>query len=162
MARKVLVDCGFECIRDEVKFTACGVLVNFEAVDQKGETWLFDVSGAFTVTKRPGLRRTDTLWKALGKATVLHSFVQRQPYPAAEADRRGRRGEPGKSDAPERSRTASPPRLVLLTTDKPARNSAGCRALREVTGPGKPIHDVIKMSDPDDMQRLREFALSRP
>jgi hypothetical protein len=30
------------------------------------------VSGGFT-SNRPGLRRTDVLWKALGKAAVLHS-----------------------------------------------------------------------------------------
>ena len=33
--------------------------------------WFFDVAGGFT-SNRPGLRRTDTLWKALGKAAVLH------------------------------------------------------------------------------------------
>jgi hypothetical protein len=40
-------------------------------MDQAGHKWAFDVSGAFT-SSRAGLRRTDTLWKALGKAAVLH------------------------------------------------------------------------------------------
>ena len=48
-----------------------GVEVNFIAHDQRGGRWYFDVSGGFTST-RPGLRRTDTLWKALGKASVIH------------------------------------------------------------------------------------------
>lgn len=72
MAQAVLVSSGFAHIREKVRFP-CGVEVNFEAVDQQGDKWLFDVSGAFSVTKRPGLRRTDTLWKALGRAAVLHS-----------------------------------------------------------------------------------------
>ncbi len=71
MAYALLHDCGFSGIVQNVKYS-CGVEVNFKANDQQGTTWLFDVSGAFSVTKRPGLRRTDTLWKALGKAAVLH------------------------------------------------------------------------------------------
>lgn len=72
MARAVLHSCGFRDINDNVP-RVCGAQVNFEAFDQQGGRWLFDVSGAFSVTQRPGLRRTDTLWKALGKAAVIHS-----------------------------------------------------------------------------------------
>ena len=128
MARIVLDQSGFRGIREKVKFP-CGVEVNFEAVDQNGQKWLFDVSGAFSVTQRPGLRRTDTLWKALGKASVLHSTGVAAP-------------------------------LVLLTTDKPAPNSSGHRALKAVTGPDKPVYDVIAMLNPDDVARLAELARS--
>ena len=72
MAKAVLHRAGFVRINDKVP-RVCGVQVNFEAFDQRGNRWLFDVSGAFSVTQRPGLRRTDTLWKALGRASVLHS-----------------------------------------------------------------------------------------
>jgi site-specific DNA-methyltransferase (adenine-specific) len=72
MAKAILIQCGFRRINEKVK-KPCGVEVNFEALDQSGRRWFFDVSGAFSVTQRPGLRRTDTLWKALGKAAVLHS-----------------------------------------------------------------------------------------
>lgn len=72
MAEALLRRCGFRGIETKVK-KRCGVEVNFEAFDQAGRKWFFDVSGAFSVTQRPGLRRTDTLWKALGKAAVLHS-----------------------------------------------------------------------------------------
>jgi site-specific DNA-methyltransferase (adenine-specific) len=47
-----------------------GVEVNFTARDSKGQLWFFDVTGSFT-THRSGLKRTGTLWKALGKAAVL-------------------------------------------------------------------------------------------
>ena len=44
--------------------------VNTDQVD--GEQFYVDVSGAFT-TSRPGLMRTDTLWKMLGRIHVLQS-----------------------------------------------------------------------------------------
>ena len=69
IARGILDDCGFTDIIDDYRFRS-GVSVNFLASDRRGKRWMFDVSGAFTST-RPGLRRTDTLWKALGKAAVL-------------------------------------------------------------------------------------------
>ncbi len=86
VARAVLDQRGFRAIREKVKF-ACGVEVNFEATDQQGQAWLFDVSGAFTVTQRPGLRRTDTLWKAVGKASVLHSSGVDAPLVLLTTDR---------------------------------------------------------------------------
>jgi hypothetical protein len=36
------------------------------------------VSGGYT-SSRPGLRRNDTLWKALGKAAVLHAIRPEVP-----------------------------------------------------------------------------------
>ncbi len=129
IARALLQRQGFSDIRERVRFP-CGVEVNFQADDRRGRTWLFDVSGAFSVTQRPGLRRTDTLWKALGRAAVLHTV------------------EPGN-------------RLVLLTTDRPDPNSSGDRALKAVTGPGLPVHDVIGMQEADDLSRLSDLAHGR-
>ena len=125
-ARQVLSECGFSQIREKASFS-WGVEVNFSALDQVGRRWLFDVSGAFSVTQRPGLRRTDTLWKAIGRASVLHTVGCDQP-------------------------------LVLLTTDRPAPNSAGHRALQAVTGPGKPVHAVVEMEDREDLKRLARLA----
>ncbi len=69
LAREVLEACGFSDIQESFRFRS-GAEINFLAHDRKGNPWLFDVSGAFTST-RPGLKRTDTVWKALGKAAVL-------------------------------------------------------------------------------------------
>ena len=126
MAKDILEECGFGQIREKRRF-ACGVEVNFEARDQNGGTWRFDVSGAFSVTQRPGLRRTDTLWKALGKAAVLHSHDPDTP-------------------------------LVLLTTNRPAPNSSGHRALKALTGTNKPIRAVIGMLSSEDLEHLAELA----
>ena len=72
LASLVLGECGFTKIRADMRFPE-GVEVNFEAFDEAGARWYFDVSGGFTST-RPGLQRTDTLWKALGKAAVVRAI----------------------------------------------------------------------------------------
>lgn len=77
IARAVLEDCGFTDVVEDHRLRS-GVEVNFTATDIKGHRWFFDVSGAFT-TARPGLRRTDTLWKALGKAAVIKSTKSGAP-----------------------------------------------------------------------------------
>lgn len=102
IARAVLSDCGFTDIVEDHRLRN-GVEVNFVATDVKGHKWLFDVSGAFT-SARPGLRRTDTLWKALGKAAVVKAS-----YPG---------GAP----------------LVFLTTNLPLIGSSGDLALRAARG----------------------------
>lgn len=102
IAKAVLEDCNFADIKTDVR-SAGGVEVNFMAKDALSRRWLFDVSGAFT-SARAGLRRTDTLWKALGKAAVLK---------ASGIDNY---------------------RLVLLTTDLPPRAGAGDAALRTARG----------------------------
>ncbi len=67
----LLACCGFVDIRSDFKPRGLGVELNFVAFDQTGGEWAFDVSGTFT-SGLSGLRRTDTLWKVLGKAAVLH------------------------------------------------------------------------------------------
>jgi site-specific DNA-methyltransferase (adenine-specific) len=78
LARILLESCGFSEIRSGVKISGLGIELNFIAVDQTGSEWAFDVSGAFT-SNRAGLKRTDTLWKALGKAAVLHQRSSELP-----------------------------------------------------------------------------------
>jgi DNA modification methylase len=127
LAGILLESCGFVEIRPDVKIPGLGIEVNFLAMDQAGHEWAFDVSGAFT-SSRAGLRRTDTLWKALGKAAVLNE---------------------GRGDLP----------LVLLTTDAPARGSAGYAALKVLMGPGRPVFDLVELLNTRDQERLRAYAL---
>ena len=98
LAKALLEAAGFMKIQEDRRF-AGGVEVNYVAEDQEGRRWFFDVSGAFTST-RGGLRRTDTVWKGLGKAAVLWT-TQTDDYS-----------------------------LVFLTTDLPAPGSSGDAALR--------------------------------
>jgi site-specific DNA-methyltransferase (adenine-specific) len=71
VAMVLLERCGFEIVQSELKPRGLGIVVSFVARDLTGGDWAFDVSGAFT-SNRAGLRRAETLWKALGKAAVLH------------------------------------------------------------------------------------------
>lgn len=127
LAGILLESCGFVDIRSDVKLSGLGIELNFLAVDQAGYEWAFDVSGAFT-SSRAGLKRTDTLWKTLGKAAVLHE---------------------GRGDLP----------LVLLTTDAPARGSAGYAALKVLKGAGRPVFDLVELLNACDQERLRNYAL---
>jgi DNA modification methylase len=71
LAGLLLEQCGFTDIRTNVKMPGIGITLSFVGFDRAGVEWAFDVSGTFT-SGSGGLRRTDTLWKALGKAAVLH------------------------------------------------------------------------------------------
>jgi site-specific DNA-methyltransferase (adenine-specific) len=76
-AGELLKACGFDGIEENQKLPG-GLELNYRAVDRNDGVWYFDVSGAFSST-RPGLKRTDTLWKALGKALVLQTVQPRVP-----------------------------------------------------------------------------------
>lgn len=78
LALLLLQECGFTDVGTDVRYRDLGVEVNFLARDATGADWAFDVSGGFTST-RAGLKRTDTLWKALGKAAVLHEARRHVP-----------------------------------------------------------------------------------
>lgn len=71
IARMVLNGCGFKDLRANERRADLGVTINLIGLDDTGKEWCFDVSGAFT-SKRAGLIRTDTMWKTLGRANVLH------------------------------------------------------------------------------------------
>jgi DNA modification methylase len=78
VAALLLEGCGFVDIRERVKLRGTGVEVALTARDGAGDLWAFDVSGAFSTT-RSGLRRTDTLWRALGTATVINQAIPEVP-----------------------------------------------------------------------------------
>ena len=60
---------GFTDIRSEQRQPG-GIAVSFTARDGAGQLWAIEVAGSFT-SHRSGLKKTDILWKALGKAAVL-------------------------------------------------------------------------------------------
>lgn len=102
VAEELLRVAGF----DDVVVTrrqVAGTTADLKARDATGRTWHFDLSGSFT-TGYGGLRRSDVLWNALGRAAVM-----------------------GLADG------ATEP-LVLLTTDLPTPASAGGAALRKARG----------------------------
>jgi len=72
LAAEMLSGAGFEIIDKHYKVPGLGLSVSLLAKDAEGATWYFDVTGAFTSTPA-GLTQTGTLWKALGRASVLAS-----------------------------------------------------------------------------------------
>ncbi|MGH9297042.1 MAG: hypothetical protein ACRDZP_03590, partial [Acidimicrobiales bacterium] len=70
LAGILLQECGFSDIRSDVSVPGAGIELAFVARDQTGGDWAFEVCGGFTAGPN-GLRRTDVLWKELGKAAVL-------------------------------------------------------------------------------------------
>jgi site-specific DNA-methyltransferase (adenine-specific) len=135
LALQALVTAGFTDIEENVAFGDLGVSVEFRARDASGGAWLFDLSGALSAT-RPGLRRPEVLWRALGKASVIHEARRHD----------GHRADLGP--------------LVLLTTDLPAPGAAGAKSLRAVVGGdgSAPVHDVVELLDPQGAARLSGYA----
>lgn len=85
-AKELLESCGFTGILENQKLKGLGVTVNFIATAPTGKQWYFDVSGAFS-SSRPGLRRTDTLYKALGRASVIRNHFRDTPLVFLTTDR---------------------------------------------------------------------------
>jgi len=127
IAERVLVDAGFDVVKSPVKIPKVGVQFNFLVEDAEGGQWYVDVSGAFT-TVRPGLMRTDTMWKTLGRIHVLRA-----------------------TDEPQNRS-----RVLVLTSNLPKTSSEGDKALRAV-GPDQ-VWDAIEMFDANGVARLREYA----
>jgi DNA modification methylase len=135
LAVQALSASGFTQIERSVGIRDLGLTVDVRARDQSGRTWLFDISGAYSTT-RPGLRRPDVMWKALGKASILHEARARDP----------------------RRRDLGP--LILLSTDVPGPKSAGGKALKAARGEdgGGPVRDVLELLDAACMERLRAYG----
>ena len=72
IAGELLEASGFEIVRSPATVRGSGVKFSFLVADRANREWWIDVAGAFT-TVRPGLLRAETLWKALGRASVLAS-----------------------------------------------------------------------------------------
>jgi hypothetical protein len=70
LAAELIEAVGFTITHRNRKLRGTGLTVPYIATDSGGRPWYFDVSGAFT-TSRDGMLRTDTVWKALGRAHVL-------------------------------------------------------------------------------------------
>jgi len=69
VSRLLLVTAGFTEIEQDRRQPG-GIEVTFSARDRHGAGWFFDVAGSFTA-HRPGLARSETLWRTIGKAAVL-------------------------------------------------------------------------------------------
>ena len=131
LAKDALIRAGFEILRTNPRIGRLGIQFNFLVENPHGRRWYVDVSGAFT-TVRPGLMRTDTLWKTLGRAHVYFMAKARTPAAGDEA------------------------RLLVMTSNLPKRGSEGWKALKAV-GP-ESVFDVIEIYRERDRIRLGEYG----
>ena len=69
LASEALERAGFCIVASDKRIPKTGITVSFEAVDQAGATWLFDVAGAYAA-HRGGLLKSETVWKQLGRASA--------------------------------------------------------------------------------------------
>lgn len=130
IAKLRLHEAGFDLVDEKARHPSGIIEFNFRLTSPDGSReWWVDVPGAFT-TSRPGLQRTDTVWKLLGKLHVLQTMAD---------------GQDRADDA-----------VLVLTSSLPKPGSPGDRALRAV-GPGV-IFDAIELYDPAGLERLRQYA----
>ncbi|MDX2344168.1 MAG: site-specific DNA-methyltransferase [Acidimicrobiia bacterium] len=132
IAHDTLEAAGFTIEKRSYRVKGTGAQFNFLVADAAGNPWYIDVSGAFTTT-RGGLRRTDTVWKTLGRALVLRESFQQD-----EA-------------------SAPPVRLLLLTSHLPQPGSEGDKALH-TAGKSGAFWDAIEMFDDRGRDRLSAYA----
>jgi DNA modification methylase len=140
IAERVLTKAGFTIVKKNARIAQLGLTINFTAVDAGGESWNFDVSGAFTTT-RGGLLRTDTVWKSLGRAHVLalNGYGPPRARPDDEADPVGEHGP-----------------VVFLTSHLPKPRSDGDKALHRAGLDA--FFDAIEMLSDAGQERLRRYA----
>ena len=139
IAQHTLEAAGFTVEKRSYRVKGTGAQFNVLVADTAGNPWYVDVSGAFTTT-RGGLRRTDTVWKTLGRALVLRESLQQE--------------EP---TSPALEPTAPPIRLLLLTSHLPQPGSEGDKALR-AAGKGRAFWDAVEMYDDAGRSRLAAYA----
>jgi len=139
LAARLLVDAGFTLRNVDAKGQSKpvrlrnGVDVSFAATDQKGNRWFFDLAGSLTRgNDRAGLRPTDVLFKALGKAAIVQGS-ETEPYT-----------------------------FVLLTTELPPKSAPGAGALKAARGAGKPVYDIVELMRPGARKTLKRYAQNGP
>jgi len=113
------------------KRPVAGVDVAYTARDRTGQQWLFDFAGAFTTTST-GLRRAETLWKALGKAAVIHAAWPEVPLVL----------------------------LTTAAPDPGSAGDRAWRSLGEAAPPGEigAVFDVVELGSSEGEARLSRYA----
>ena len=102
LARSALDAAGFTDVRPNRRLRGLGLAVDFTAADAGGRTWYFDVAGPNSAY-RGGMVRSETVWRALGRAHVLAArevapfvvLTTQLPRSGSEADRALRAPGPG-------------------------------------------------------------------
>jgi len=128
VAALMLTEAGFERVENGKTLKVAGLPVDLRARDRAGRVWIFDVTAGFA-TSNPGLRRADTLWRSLGKASALSALVDDLRYVLFTID------------------------LPLASTPQARALEAVWG-----TGEGKTVTDVVRLLADDAVEQLRTHA----
>ncbi|HVT41619.1 MAG TPA: site-specific DNA-methyltransferase [Acidimicrobiales bacterium] len=141
LARTALETAGFRDVRPNRRLRGLGLAVDFTGTDAKGRTWYFDVAGPNSAF-RGGMARSETVWRALGRAHVMAArevapfvvLTTQVPRSGTEADRALRAPGPGGLfDVVDVLSTAARQRLASYATGRVASPLPGFWAEGDVT-----------------------------
>ena len=127
LAKTAIEDAGFTAVAENVTLPG-GIELRFTATAPDGTTWHFDVAGGFTLS-RPGLRRAETMYKAIAKAAVLDQTHSEHPFVLLTTDLPPE-GSPGRAalDAVVGPRRPVRDLIVLTSREDLERLRASARA----------------------------------
>ena len=70
MAEDLLAAAGFAVVARKQRIAKTGLTIDLVVDGKDGRRWFVEVCGALTVT-RAGLARTDEVWRAIGRASLM-------------------------------------------------------------------------------------------
>ena len=126
IAAQVLGEVGFVSVESNVKLST-GMVIDFVCTDPTGGIWYVDFSGTSS-SIRAGLRRTDAIWKSLGRSALV--------------ERRG---------------ASTDPRWLVLTTDAVPAAGPAWKALQQGRKLGL-VHDALDVFQEATVERLKIYA----
>ena len=141
LARAALESAGFAHVRPNRRLRGLGLAIDFTASDAAGRTWYFDVAGPNSAY-RGGMARSETVWRALGRANVMAAgghapfvvLTTQLPRPGTEADRALRAPGPGGIfDAIDLLSTEARARLMRYAAGRTVSPRAGFWSAADVT-----------------------------
>ncbi len=74
IVNETLSSSGFDDIAAKPKIAKTGLTCDFLLHSSAGQPYYVDIAGAFT-TIRPGLLRSEAIWKMLGRASILRAQI---------------------------------------------------------------------------------------
>ena len=141
VARTALEAAGFSDVRPNRRLRGLGLAVDFTGTDAKGRTWYFDVAGPNSAY-RGGMARSETVWRALGRAHVLAAtghapfvlLTTQVPRTGTEADRALRApGPAGIFDVVDLLSGEAPARLTAYAKGRGSSPRVGFWSAADVT-----------------------------
>ncbi|MEX0767954.1 MAG: site-specific DNA-methyltransferase, partial [Microthrixaceae bacterium] len=135
VARRMLVLAGFDKHGPIIQGAkAVGIEFSFSVLDATGRQLLIDFFGAFSAS-RPGLKRSENLFRSLGKASALSLLLSQQVGQLID------------------------PQLVLMSTDAPTKRSIQGRALSAALQLGHGTIAEVVLLEEQGLVTLKQLAM---